>query len=94
MENILRSWETLEKFFYASVDIKKVYVDDNGNGNILLTNKTSFPLLLNGPTTSVNVLLPPLSSIRVSFKKDQPLTYTVSNMFYGVDKMLEVIINE
>lgn len=88
------SREMLEKFFYASVEVKTIYEDANGNGNLLITNKTSFPYLLNGPTTSVNVLLPPLSSIRVSFKKDQPLTYTVSNMFYGVDKMLEVTIKK
>lgn len=86
------SKEMLEKFFFASVDIKKVYVDDNGNGNFLFTNKTSFPYLLNSPVTSVNVLLPPLSSIRVSFKKGEPIICTVSNMFYGVDKNLEVTI--
>lgn len=86
------SKEMLEKFFYASVDIKKVHVDDKGNGNLLITNKTSFPYLLNGTSTSVNVLLPPLSSILVSFKRGQDLKYTVSNMFYGVDKNLEVNI--
>lgn len=86
------SREMLEKFFFASIEIKKVYVDGNGNGNILITNKTSFPFLLKGPSTSVNVLLPPLSSIRVGFEKDRELEYTVSNMFYGVDKNLEVSI--
>lgn len=86
--------EMLEKFFYASVEVKTIYEDANGNGNLLLTNKTSFPILLNGPTTSVNVLLPPLSSIRVGFKKDQPLSYTVSNMFYGVDKNIEVTVKK
>ncbi|MCQ2119997.1 MAG: PHP domain-containing protein [Bacteroidales bacterium] len=86
------SREMLEKFFYASVEIKNANVDGNGNGTILLTNKTSFPFLLNGPTTSVNVLLPPLSTIRVSIKNGQELKYSVSNMFYGVDKNLEVSI--
>lgn len=83
--------EMLEKFFYASVDIKNVNVGKDGNGTILLTNKTSFPFLLNGPDTSVNVLLPPLSSIRVSIKNGH-VSYKVSNMFYGVDKNLEVSI--
>lgn len=83
--------EMLEKFFYASVDIKNVNVGKDGNGTILLTNKTSFPFLLNGPETSVNVLLPPLSSIRVSIKNGH-VSYKVSNMFYGVDKNLEVSI--
>ena len=86
--------DLLKKFFFASVDIKTIYEDANGKGNLLLTNKTSFPILLNGTTTSVNVLLPPLSSIRVGFEKDQPLTYTVSNMFYGVDKNIEVTIKK
>lgn len=66
--------------------------DGKGNGTLLITNKTSFLYLLNGPSTSVNVLLPPLSTIRVSFKNGQELRYTVSNMFYGVDKNPEVSI--
>lgn len=86
------SREMLEKFFYASVDMKKVHEDGKGNGNILLTNRTSLPFLLNGPANSVNILLPPLSSIMVGFKKEQPLIYTVSNMFYGVDKNIEVTV--
>lgn len=86
------SREMLEKFFYASVEIRNANVDANGNGTVLLTNKTSFPFLLNGSTTSVNILLPPLSTIRVSIKNGQELKYSVSNMFYGVDKNLEVSI--
>lgn len=86
------SREMLEKFFFASVDIKKGYVNENGDGIFIVTNKTSFPYLLNGPSSSVNVLLPPLSSIRVYFKKGEELKYNVSNMFYGVDKNPEVII--
>ena len=86
------SKEMLEKFFFASVEFKKINVNSEGNGNVLITNRTSFPILLNGPATSVNLLLPPLSSIRVGFKKDQPLIYTVSNMFYGVGRNLEVSI--
>lgn len=86
------SKEMLEKFFFASVEIRKANDDGKGNGTLLITNKTSFPYLLNGPSTSVNVLLPPLSTIRVSFKNGQELRYTVSNMFYGVDKNPEVSI--
>lgn len=86
------SKEMLEKFFYASVSVKTVNVDEDGDKTLLLTNKTSFPLLLNGPQTSVDVLLPPLSTIRVRIENGKELKYTVSNMFYGVDKNPEVII--
>ncbi len=86
------SMEMLEKLFLASIDVKKIYVNDDGNGNILITNKSSFPYLLNGPSTSVNILLPPFSSIKVGFRKDQELKYIVSNMFYGVNKNLEISI--
>lgn len=86
------SKEMLEKFFLAAVDFKVVNVSGNGNRTVLVTNKTSFPYLVKTPESSVNVLLPALSSIRVTVGKDKDLKYTVSNMFYGVDKNLEVSI--
>ena len=80
--------EMLVKFFLASVDVKKI--SDN---YALVTNKTSFPYLVKTPDSSVNLLLPPLSSIRVGLGKDYALHFTVSNMFYGVDKNPELSIH-
>lgn len=90
--NIAGSQEMLEKFFFASIDIRKTHVNDDGSGHILITNKTSFPYLLKGTKDSVNVLLPPLSSILVRFEKDEMKKFTVSNMYYGVNKNLEVSV--
>jgi len=84
--------EMLEKFFLASLDIKKINENADGSGRALVTNKTSFPYLIKTPGCSVNTILPAQSSLIFSFDKNSSIEMSVSNMFYGVDKCLEVVI--
>jgi len=84
--------EMLEKFFLASIDVKKISENSDGSGRAMATNKTSFPYLVKTPGCSANILLPAFSSLVFSFDKDASMKISVSNMFYGVDKNLEVIV--
>jgi len=82
--------EMLEKFFLASLDVKKISEKSDGSGRAMVTNKTSFQYLIKTPGCSTNILLPPFSSLVFSFDKNSSMKISVSNMFYGVGKNLEL----
>jgi len=86
------SKELLEKFFLASFEFKTIETNDKGVRTVLVTNKTSFPYLIDTPSSPANIFIQAFGSVRMTVKSGEDLSFVVSNMWYGVDKNLEITV--
>lgn len=78
--------DLLEQFFLASLEFKTNKADEDGYRDILITNKSSLPYYLITDFMSTGIKIEGLSSVLIGLDAGQKLTFTVQNMWYGIDK--------
>ncbi|MBQ0149324.1 MAG: histidinol-phosphatase [Bacteroidales bacterium] len=78
--------ELLEKFFLASMEFKTVSTEKNGKRSILVTNKSSLPYYLITEDMVTGIKVDGMCSVLVSLPAGKDLSFTVQNMWYGLDK--------
>ena len=81
----------LKDFAKAAFSTRVISENAKGVKTYALTNNTSVPFLVNFGGN--NVWMEPFSTFKGSVAKDKPVTFTVLNMFYGVEKHPVVEIN-
>jgi hypothetical protein len=83
--------QLLKDFAKAAFSTRVISENSKGVKTYALTNNTSVPFLVNFGGN--NVWMEPFSTFKGSVAKDKPVTFTVLNMFYGVEKHPVVEIN-
>lgn len=78
--------DLLEQFFLASLEFKVIMTEADGHREILITNKSSLPYCLITDFMTTGLRIEGLSSVRFGLGAGKELTFTVQNMWYGIDK--------